>query len=107
MLKGDIFALPSYHHEGLPLVLKEAAAAGLAVIATNAGGTEEIIRNKKNGLVIKQKDQKSLEAALELLINDRALRKKLGGNLHKLARQEFGWQKISEDFYQDIKIYQN
>lgn len=105
MRQADIFALPSYHHEGLPLVLKEAGAAGLAVIATDAGGTREIIEHNKTGLFVEQKNQKSLEDAIKLLIDDPKLRKRLATNFNKIARQDFGWQKISEDFYMEIKVY--
>lgn len=104
MLKADIFVLPSYHHEGVPLVLKEAGAAGLAVITTDAGGIREILSHRKTGLFIKQKDQRSLEKALELLINDSKLRKELSTNFNKSVRQKFNWRKISEDFYQQIKV---
>ena len=59
----DVFVLNSTY-EGLPHVLLEAMAAKLPVIATNVGGSGEIIENGSNGLLIPPRDSQALKQAL-------------------------------------------
>jgi glycosyltransferase involved in cell wall biosynthesis len=57
--------------EGLGVSLLQAAAAGIPIIGTNAGGIPEIVRNEQNGLLIEPGDIEQLRAALlRLLAND-------------------------------------
>ncbi len=102
MAQADIFALPSYHHEGIPTVIKEAGAAGLAVITTDAGGTTEIIHHGKTGVLLQQNDQNGLEDALARLIKDQNYREMIAQNFHKYALENFDWEKISEDFFNEV-----
>jgi glycosyltransferase involved in cell wall biosynthesis len=64
--------------EGLPVVLLEASARGLALIATDAGGTSEFVRDGLNGLLIKRDSKESLVAAMTRLGTSPELRYKLG-----------------------------
>lgn len=73
---SHIFALPSYR-EGLPRTALEAMSMELAVVGADACGTRDVIKNEKNGLLVPVKDSKALESALERLITDEKLRKKL------------------------------
>jgi glycosyltransferase involved in cell wall biosynthesis len=59
----DVFVLPSIA-EGLPKVIIEAMAAGILCIATNAGGTPEILGNGPYGLIIPIKNQNALVDAM-------------------------------------------
>jgi glycosyltransferase involved in cell wall biosynthesis len=62
----DIFVLPSYS-EGLPLVLIEAMANGLPVVASRVGGIPEIIEHNKSGLLFEAGNYNQLaEKILEL-----------------------------------------
>lgn len=73
-----IFAHPS-RYEGFPNALLEAMACGCAVIATDCpSGPAEIIRHGENGLLIPTKDEAALTRALLSLINNEALRLRLG-----------------------------
>lgn len=73
----DIAALAS-EAEGLPNVVLEAAAAGLPVVATDAGGTREIISNGKTGLLVPVGDEDAMVAALDRLRRDATERARLG-----------------------------
>ncbi len=92
--KSDILVNPSYA-EGLPTAVLEAGAMGLAVIATNVGGTGEIIDDSKNGFLIEPDDVKVLRERIRLLIKDSSLRDKFGINLQKKVRENFDWDKTA------------
>jgi glycosyltransferase involved in cell wall biosynthesis len=64
--------------ENFPYTCLEAMACGLTVIASDTGGFPELIKNNMDGLLVKVNDVHSLSAAMELLLQDVGLRKKLG-----------------------------
>jgi glycosyltransferase involved in cell wall biosynthesis len=79
----DIFVLPSFA-ENLPMAILEAFARGIAVVATPVGAVPEVVDHGRNGLIVKTGDAGELAAALELLISDGELRRRLGAT----ARQD-------------------
>ena len=66
--KMDTFVLPSLFGEGLPMVVLEAMAAGVPVVASNVEGIPETIRHGQDGLIVKPNDPEDLAAALRRLI---------------------------------------
>ncbi|NOT34694.1 MAG: glycosyltransferase family 4 protein [Candidatus Eisenbacteria bacterium] len=64
--RHDAFVLPSYN-EGIPAVLYEAGAFGLAVVTTPVGGIPDLIRDQVNGLLVPPRDGAALDAALARL----------------------------------------
>lgn len=97
----DIFVNPSYS-EGLGISVMEAASIGLPIIATDVGGTREIITTDKTGILIKARDVGQLVEELCRLRANAELRKKLGGNARILAERKFNWDKITGEY---IKLY--
>jgi len=89
----DIFVNPSYS-EGLPTSVLEAAAIGVPTVATDVGGTREIIEHGETGLLIKAGDVAQLERKLCELLANAELRKELGENARILAKRKFDWDKI-------------
>lgn len=73
----DVFVLPSYN-EGLPMAMLEAMGWELPVIVTPVGGIPELITNNQNGLLVTPGDIKQLSLAMQLLIENQALRLSLG-----------------------------
>lgn len=90
---AHIACLPSYR-EGLPKSLLEAAACGLPIVTTNAPGCREVVRDGVNGLLVPVRDAVALAKALEKLINDAALRRRMGEQSRLLAESEFGQEAI-------------
>jgi glycosyltransferase involved in cell wall biosynthesis len=74
----DILVHASTVPEPFGQVIVEGMAAGLAVIATAAGGPLEIVTPEVDGLVVAQGDVDELADALKRLVDDAALRKRLG-----------------------------
>jgi len=87
----DIFINPSYT-EGLPSAVLEAALCKRAIIATDIGGTSEIILNENMGLLFKPKDIDMLVKHITYLVNDENRRHALGNNAYKYVTREFNWE---------------
>lgn len=97
---GDIVVNPSYT-EGLPTSVIEAAKCGKAIIATDVGGTREIIENYKSGILILAKRPDILTQKIELLIINTKLREQLGQEARKKVENSFDWN-VSIKKYIDI-----
>ncbi|HEU0230498.1 MAG TPA: glycosyltransferase family 4 protein [Burkholderiaceae bacterium] len=83
----DLFALAT-EQEASGTVFVEAAAAGLPVIGTDVGGVSEMLREGETGWLVPVGDTQALRAALERLVDDRALRKRMGEAGRRLFRDE-------------------
>jgi glycosyltransferase involved in cell wall biosynthesis len=73
----DLLAHPA-RQEPLGRVLLEAGAAGRPIVATDVGGTPEIVCNGESALLVPPGDPLSLAAAIRRLVGDAALRRRLG-----------------------------
>lgn len=82
----DIFALPTYG-DTLALVLSEAAAAGLTLVATPVGGIPELVRDGETGLSVPVGDGAALTAALRTLVEQPKLRRRLAEQGHTAIRR--------------------
>lgn len=76
MNAADIFVLPS-HSEGSPLVIFEAMAAHLPIVATSVGGIPETLNNEVNALLVPPMEPAALAGALLRLLADAELRSTL------------------------------
>jgi glycosyltransferase involved in cell wall biosynthesis len=74
---SHIFVL-STKWEGLPLSVIEAMRAGLPVVASNVGGMSELVKDGVTGIMVEPGDAESLAAALERLVLDPELRRRMG-----------------------------
>jgi glycosyltransferase involved in cell wall biosynthesis len=89
----DIFVNPSYS-EGLPTSVLEAAAAGIAVIATDVGGTKEIVPSEQFGLLYTAGDVKELEKSIVRYCSNPELRKQAVMALAERTALEFSWTSV-------------
>jgi glycosyltransferase involved in cell wall biosynthesis len=69
LLQMDLFVLPSLFGEGLPMVVLEAMAAGVPVVATDVEGIPEAIRNGWDGVVAKAGDPQELARAIAQIVS--------------------------------------
>ncbi len=74
---ADVVALPSLR-EAFPMVLVEAAARALPVVASRVGGVPEIVEDGVTGLLVPPDDADALSAALKMLAGDGPMRKSMG-----------------------------
>ena len=84
---ADLAVLPSWR-EGLPKSLLEAAASGLAMVATDVPGCREIVRHGENGLLVPLRDHAALANAIEVLMEDDTRRKAYGKSARALVERE-------------------
>lgn len=84
----DLLIHPAYL-EGLGVSLLQAAAAGVPIIASRAGGMPEAVRDGINGMLVPPGDVAGLRAALQRLIDDPALRAQLAAGGPRLIAAEF------------------
>lgn len=101
MSNAKIFVLPS-NFEGLSNALLEAMMMGLPCISTNCAGSDEAINHMENGILIDVGDKEALIKAMELLISDKELNKKIGCAAKKSSEYYYvdnvidEWRKIIE-----------
>jgi glycosyltransferase involved in cell wall biosynthesis len=87
---ASIFALIT-HLEGLPLAILEAMRASLPVVASDVGGVRETIDDGRTGYLIPHGDTEALRARLQTLIDDSALRRRLGEAGRQKYERHFGY----------------
>jgi glycosyltransferase involved in cell wall biosynthesis len=89
---AQIFCLPT-RGDCLPMVLSEAGAAGLPAVSTAVAGIPEIVRDGETGLLVPVGDVAALTRALRILVDDPALRRKLGSAAQDLVSAEYDAEK--------------
>lgn len=86
--------------EGLPLSILEAMACGLPIVATDAGGTKDIVKNGINGFLVKVDDEDGMQEALQKLIDDKILQRNYAYKSREIAEQwstedcTYGYEKL-------------
>lgn len=92
-----LLVLPSLA-EGFGLVLIEAMAAGVPVVATNVPGIRDIIVNGKTGLLVPVHDPVALAGAIDRVIRDLELRNHLIANGLEVVRRRYTWANVIERY---------
>jgi glycosyltransferase involved in cell wall biosynthesis len=102
---SDYFVLPSASGEGLPLVLFEAMACGIPVVATTVGGTPEIVEQKKNGVLVPARNPKLMANALLELLKDEKLTETIGEKARADVVSRFSWDENARKLEQVYKQF--
>lgn len=88
--EADILCLPSTTNaESLGMVLLEAQACGIPVVASAVGGIPEVVRDRETGLLVRPGDQDSLASALCSLLKNQPLRQEMGEAAFRYVRSNF------------------
>lgn len=97
MQMADIF-IHSSKGEGCSNAILEAMSAGLPIVASNTGGTSEIV-NKHNGLLFEYKDVEQLKNSLSTFINEEQRRTEAGHYSLSLIKEKFTIERMMSDYY--------
>lgn len=92
----DILVLPSIYEEPLALIMQNALAAGLVVIATWTGGTKETIINGENGLVFQPEDAVGLAQQIVRVVRDPELQIRLQKEAIGTAKRSFDLARMTD-----------
>ena len=89
---AEVLVMPS-HYESFGMVALEAMACGTPVIASDVGGLSVLVQHNKTGLRVRANDPAELARAIERLLDDDALRRRMG---HAAAcyAEGYSWQKV-------------
>lgn len=92
--------------EGMPMVLLEAAAAGLPIVATRVGGNHEVVCDEESGFLVPPREPDSLgQAMLRLMESSEAQRRSMGGRGRQHVRANYGLSRVVEsweDLYREV-----
>ena len=102
--KSQLLVLPSTR-EGFGIVLVEAFASSIPVIAYRTDGVVEVIDDGLNGFLVRQRDVKTLAKKIKLLLSDKKKASSFAENGREKTERMFGWDKIAaelEKFYFSI-----
>lgn len=95
--ESGIVCLPSYYGEGVPKALLEAAASARPIVTTDLPGCRQVVSHGRNGLLVPPRDVPALTAALRLLIEDSALRSRLGKQGRATAESRFDLNRVNAE----------
>jgi glycogen(starch) synthase len=93
--RAAVVACPS-HREGFGVVCAEAMAHGRPVVASGVGGLLDLVVDGETGLLVPPRDVGALRVALERLLGDRALRRRLGEAGRERIRRHFAWPAVTD-----------
>ena len=102
---GLLFTNSKVHAEGISNSILESMAAGLPVIATDGGGTPEIIENDKSGFIVHPTDSDAAASILRKLFFDENYRKEMGNNAKARIMNQFTLDSMTKkyiDFYNNL-----
>jgi glycosyltransferase involved in cell wall biosynthesis len=92
--------------EGMPMVLLEAAAAGLPIVTTRVGGNHEVVRDGESGFVVPPRDHEALgRAMLQLMELSETERRSMGDRGREIIRAHYGLNRVVErweELYRDV-----
>lgn len=96
---SDVAVLPSYR-EGLPVSLQEAAACGLPIVTTQAPGCRDVVAPGESGLLAPVGDAPALARAMAALLDDPALRQRMGQAGRRRAETLFNADTLAGEIVQ-------
>ena len=105
--QSDVFCLPTDYPEGFPTTVLEAAASDCYVIATEKGGSGELILSEEYGMILQENNAKNIAEAIKKAILDDKYRASAIKKAYERVKNTFVWEKTSEKVIQIEKKMNN
>jgi glycosyltransferase involved in cell wall biosynthesis len=102
--EADLLVFPSYYREGVPRVVMEAAASGLATVAFDVPGVREAVQDGETGYLVSDRDVDAMTDRVLQLLGDKARRLELGRNASGFAKEAFDIRAIQEAY---LNVYRS
>ena len=83
--------------EGFGVALAEASACGLPVIAGKSGGLAEAVKDGETGFVVEPTEVEAVTAALQRLLGDQLLARRIGQAARKSVESYYNWDRVIRD----------
>lgn len=93
----DVYVLPSYR-EGVPRTLLEAASMAKPIVTTNTVGCREVVEDGVNGILVPVRDSETLARGIATLLDDEALRERMGKAGREKAVREFDVRHVVDQY---------
>lgn len=100
---ADVLVAPSVASsegdtEGLPVVLMEAAASGIPMVASRIGGIPDLVQHERTGLLVEPADPEAIASAITRLLSDEGLRQSLAANARRVVLERYSWDDVVDRF---------
>ncbi len=102
---ADIFCSPATGQESFGIVLLEAMAAGIPIVASDIHGYKNVMQRGVQGLLVEPRNPRALAAALYKLAGDPDLRHRMGEE-GRLRAPDYSWDRVTErivDYYHEVR----
>ena len=99
---ADVFVQPTYE-DCFPLTILEAMQHGLPVVSTDEGAVPDMVADGENGFICRRKDAEGLAQALERLLQDEALRHRMGAEGYRIYQEKFTLQCFERRFVECLR----
>lgn len=94
--ESSLFVLPSLN-EGMSNALLEALGTGLPILATDTGGSKELVHEGKNGFIIKMKDGADIAEKIKKFLDKEASVDAMGEESRKIA-EKMSWKNVAAEY---------
>jgi glycosyltransferase involved in cell wall biosynthesis len=98
---ADLYVGASRRHdllaEGFGISLVEASACGLAVVGGRSGGVPDAVREGETGILVDPDDPQAVAAGINRLLDDDALRQRLGAAGRRAVETFYNWDRVAKD----------
>jgi phosphatidyl-myo-inositol alpha-mannosyltransferase len=102
---ADIYCAPNTGQESFGIVLLEAMAAGVPIVASDIHGFKRVVERNVQGILVEPRNPRALAAALYRLARDPDLRHEMG-EAGRARAPEFSWERVTErivDYYYEVR----
>jgi len=106
---GDVFCAPNTGHESLGLILLEAMASGVPIVASRIPGFAAVVNDGEHGILVPPRDSNALCVALKRLLSDAGMREEMG-RAAALHARNWSWDEVSSEvlaFYEETAANRN